>query len=148
MSKPNQSGASQGEHTTGRKSQELWILQWRGVIWALIWLILHFLSKVFYFSKGWTKTHEIEVHGLDLGAHELPSSDKIKEINVQPGSNSISSYTVTPSLNLFHRTEKKNKLTPRRSNSQRKWEEWNGKPSQWFHLCPELLIGLNPEPTT
>lgn len=101
----------------------------------------------FFFLKGWTKTHEREIHSLDLGAHELLSSHKTKEINFLPGRNSISSYTVTPSLNLIHRTEE-NKQTNSKSNSQRKWEEWNWKPSEWFPLCPELLIGLNPEPTT
>lgn len=64
----------------------------------------------FFFGRSELKTHEKEIHSLNLGAHELLSSHKTKEINIQPGSNSISSYTVTPSLNLIHRTEE-NKQT-------------------------------------
>lgn len=40
------------KHEVGKKSQEPWILQWKGVIWALIWLILHFSNKAFFFLRA------------------------------------------------------------------------------------------------
>lgn len=57
------------------------------------------------------------IHNLSLGAHELLSSHKPKEINIQSGINPISSYTVTPGLNLIHNTEE-NKQTNKLQEGQ------------------------------
>lgn len=155
MIKPTQSAASEGEHAVWRKSQEPWILQWKGIIWALIWLILHFSNKAFFFFfKSWTKTHEKKIHSLNLQAYELLSSDKTKEINVQPGSNSISSYTVTPSLNLIHRTEENKQINSKKVKQPKKvrgveWEtqsvvslmSWTShRPEPWTHNVSTFFI--------
>lgn len=61
-----------------------------------------------------------KIHSLNLLAYELLSSDKNKEINVQPQNNSISSYTITLSLNLIHRTAENKQINSKKVKQPKK----------------------------
>lgn len=116
-----------------------------------------FWQSLFFFFKSWTKTHEKKIHSLNLQAYELLSSDKTKEINVQPGSNSISSYTVTPSLNLIHRTEENKQINSKKVKQPKKvrgveWEtqsvvsfmSWTShRPEPWTHNVSTDIFHYN-----
>lgn len=77
-----------------------------------------------------------KIHSLNLLAYELLSSDKNKEINVQPRNNSISSYTITLSLNLIHRTAENKQINSKKVEQPKKVRgvEWETQSVVFPHV--------------